>query len=74
MSQLGHEDPTFTMRVYTHLVGRSEAETEALIALIEGAELPLKWRERREPAKRRIGEPQQESGELTGNGLSPPLT
>jgi integrase len=36
MAQLGHTDPAFTIRVYTHLMRRSPAEREALKALIEG--------------------------------------
>jgi integrase len=40
MSQLGHTDPAFTLRVYTHAMRRGEGERERLRALVEGATLP----------------------------------
>jgi hypothetical protein len=42
MAQLGHTDPTFTIRVYTHLMRRSTKEREAMRALIEGTWEPEK--------------------------------
>jgi hypothetical protein len=36
MQQLGHTDPAFTLRVYSHMMRRNEAEREALKALVEG--------------------------------------
>ena len=37
MQQLGHTDPAFTLRVYAHVMRRSEDERERLKALVEGA-------------------------------------
>ncbi len=36
MQQLGHTDPAFTLRVYAHVMRRSEEERERLKALVEG--------------------------------------
>ena len=36
MQQLGHTDPAFTLRVYSHAMRRSEEERERLKALVEG--------------------------------------
>lgn len=36
MAQLGHTDPKFTLRVYTHMMRRGEEERERLKALVEG--------------------------------------
>lgn len=36
MTQMGHTDPAFTIRVYTHLMRRSPEERARLTALIEG--------------------------------------
>jgi hypothetical protein len=36
MQQLGHTDPAFTLRVYSHAMRRSEDERERLKALVEG--------------------------------------
>ena len=36
MQQLGHTDPAFTLRVYAHMMRRSEEERERLKALVEG--------------------------------------
>lgn len=65
MAQLGHTDPGFTIRVYTHLMRRSPDERDALKALISGAEKapmgastphePLADHDRVEPAKGRNG-------------------
>ena len=41
MNQLGHADPRFTLRVYTHLMSRRDGERERLRALVEGAEWAL---------------------------------
>ncbi len=38
MAQLGHTDPKFTLRVYTHLMRRRDGERERLRALVEGAD------------------------------------
>lgn len=38
MSQLGHTDPAFTLRVYTHLMRRDQGERERLRALVDGHE------------------------------------
>jgi integrase len=40
MAQPGHADPAFTLRVYGHMMRRSEPEREALKALVEGRVLP----------------------------------
>ena len=37
MSQLGHSDPAFTLRLYTHTMRRDDGERERLRALVEGA-------------------------------------
>jgi integrase len=34
MAQLGHTDPTFTLRVYTHIMGRAPGERARLKALM----------------------------------------
>lgn len=39
MAQLGHTDPKFTLRVYTHLMRRDPAERARLRALVEGERL-----------------------------------
>ncbi len=36
MQQLGHTDPAFTLRVYSHMMPRGDEEREALKALVEG--------------------------------------
>jgi integrase len=36
MAQLGHTDPTFTLRVYTHMMRRGTSEREKLKALVNG--------------------------------------
>jgi integrase len=36
MQQLGHTDPAFTLRVYSHIMRRSDEEREELKALVEG--------------------------------------
>jgi site-specific recombinase XerD len=36
MRQLGHSDPRFTLRVYTHVMSRGDDERERLRALVEG--------------------------------------
>jgi integrase len=36
MAQLGHSDPTFTLRVYTHLMSREPAERQRLKTLVRG--------------------------------------
>jgi hypothetical protein len=39
MAQLGHTDPKFTLRVYTHLMRRDPAERARLSALVHGEPL-----------------------------------
>jgi integrase len=46
MAQLGHSDPAFTLRVYTHVMRRDAGERERLRALVEGS-----------PASMRVGGP-----------------
>lgn len=36
MSQIGHTDPQFTLRIYTHLMRRDPAERERLKTLVYG--------------------------------------
>lgn len=36
MAQLGHTDPKFTLKVYTHMMRRSPGERERLTALVKG--------------------------------------
>jgi integrase len=36
MGQLGHTDARFTLRIYTHVMRRGDAERDALLALVEG--------------------------------------
>jgi integrase len=36
MQQLGHTDPAFTLRVYSHVMRRSDEEREGVKALVEG--------------------------------------
>ncbi|MGH7489936.1 MAG: tyrosine-type recombinase/integrase, partial [bacterium] len=38
MAQLGHTDPNFTLRIYTHTMRRDPAERARLKALVEVAE------------------------------------
>jgi hypothetical protein len=37
MGQLGHTDPKFALRVYSHAIRRGDQEREELRALVEGA-------------------------------------
>ena len=43
MQQLGHTDPAFTLRVYSHTMRRSEEERERLKALVEGHDWAAHW-------------------------------
>jgi hypothetical protein len=52
MAQLGHTDPKFTLRVYTHLMRRDPAERARLRALVYGED-------RGEGAKTAGSEPKQ---------------
>ena len=36
MAQLGHTDPKFTLRIYTHVMRRDPAERQRLRALVHG--------------------------------------
>jgi len=47
MAQLGHTDPKFTLRVYTHLMRRGPAERARLRALVHGSEVAQQQRARR---------------------------
>ena len=38
MAQLGHSDPRFSLRVYTHLMSRRDGERNRLRALVQGAD------------------------------------
>src|SRR3954451_211122 len=38
MGQLGHEEPKFTLRVYTHMMRRGDEERAALRVLVEGGD------------------------------------
>ena len=38
MAQLGHTDPAFTLRLYSHAMRRDDGERERLRALVEGAD------------------------------------
>jgi len=38
MGQLGHTDPAFTLRLYTHAMSRDDGEQDALRALVRGAD------------------------------------
>lgn len=40
MAQLGHTDPKFTLRVYSHLMRRNPAERAQLKALVYGEPAP----------------------------------
>jgi integrase len=42
MAQLGHTDPAFTLRVYTHIMRRDPGERERLRALVEGSPASMK--------------------------------
>jgi integrase len=50
MAQLGHTDPKFTLRVYTHLMRRDKDERARLRALVEGQDLTLATEADRAPA------------------------
>jgi hypothetical protein len=39
MTMLGHADARFTLNIYTRMMGQTEAEREALGALVEGRPL-----------------------------------
>jgi integrase len=41
MAQLGHTDPKFTLRVYTHMMRRGSAERARLKALVNGDQIEL---------------------------------
>jgi len=41
MAQLGHTDPKFTLRVYTHLMRRDKAERARLRVLVKGQDVTL---------------------------------
>lgn len=50
MQQLGHTDPAFTLRVYAHVMRRSDEERQALKALVEGRVLAGKRQGTPDPA------------------------
>jgi integrase len=69
MQQLGHTDPAFTLRVYSHMMRRSDEEREELKALVEGRVLAGNSRERTFPpltAPPRTAADQQKSPALAG--------
>jgi integrase len=43
MAQLGHTDPAFTLRVYTHVMRRDPGERDRLRALVEGRDIGVTW-------------------------------
>jgi integrase len=47
MRQLGHTDPAFTLRIYTHSMERRDGEVERLRELVEGVTLAGGWSQRR---------------------------
>ena len=51
MQQLGHTDPAFTLRVYSHMMRRSDEEREELKALVEGRVLAGNRQGARIPAR-----------------------
>jgi integrase len=53
MAQLGHTDPAFMLRVYTHIMRRGPGERERLRALVEGS-----------PASTHVGDPTAGASEL----------
>jgi integrase len=53
MAQLGHSDPAFTLRVYTHVMRRDPGERERLRALVEGS-----------PASTHAGDPAAAASEV----------
>jgi integrase len=52
MAQLGHTDPAFTLRVYTHMMRRDPGERERLRALVEGREWAPLGTSAAEPSER----------------------
>jgi integrase len=64
MQQPGHTDPAFTLRVYSHMMRRSDEEREELKALVEGRVWQGIGRERAFPpatAPQRISSDQQKA-------------
>jgi integrase len=55
MAQLGHTDPAFTLRVYTHVMRRDPGERERLRALVDGTPIDPpeepKHRDHRKPLR-----------------------
>jgi integrase len=81
MAQLGHADPGFTLRVYTHAMRRGDGEREALRALVEGREWAQMGTNPAEPPSPSVipahadpAELQAESGEteVPPGGFEPP--
>ena len=58
MQQLGHTDPAFTLRVYSHMMRRSDEEREELKALVEGRVLAGKRQGTRISASRGLPDDQ----------------
>jgi hypothetical protein len=65
MAQIGHTDPNFTLRVYTHMMSLDPADRERLKALVRGERViahepppprPLELREYEEPIVRALAE------------------
>ncbi len=81
MAQLGHADPGFTLRVYTHAMRRGDGERETLRALVEGREWARMGTNAAEPPSNSVApanddpaELQMESGDLRmpPGGFEPP--
>jgi integrase len=56
IGQLGHTDPAFTLRVYTHMMRREPGERERLQALVEGADWAANGQQHEPTSHRRVSE------------------
>ncbi len=69
MGQLGHTDPAFTLRLYTHTMRREDDERARLQAVVEGVD----WAQDRAAARHRLKHPQEaESPAGAGPSTSAP--
>jgi integrase len=78
MAQIGHTDPKFTLRIYTHLMRRDEAERTRLEALVFGAASARMTSDPRHPQQMAVapeshGAPKPTTGEAEGVSLQPQL-
>jgi hypothetical protein len=64
MAQLGHTDPKFTLRVYTHVMRRDPAERERLQALVDGRGVMGSFEGREVPEHARSPTRLQRGGEI----------